>query len=94
MRRPVPAAAPHISVSLLSLLASQLVNLCGAVHVGDGGGELQLLPAAHPQVTCKTQQCRQTVLQDLFYSLRALRNYLSHGLFYRHCVMGLEPGDL
>lgn len=44
-------SATGISALLLSLLASQLVNLRGAVHMGDGGGELQLLAAAHSQVT-------------------------------------------
>lgn len=44
-------SAAGISALLLSLLASQLVNLRGAVHMGDGGGELQLLAAAHSQVT-------------------------------------------
>lgn len=39
------------SVLLLSLLPSQLVNLRGPVHMGDGGGELELFPAVHTQVT-------------------------------------------
>lgn len=32
LHHPVPATAPDVSVSLLSLLVSQLINLCGAVH--------------------------------------------------------------
>ena len=36
---------------LLGLLASQLVDLSGPVHVGDRGGELEFLPTVHPQIT-------------------------------------------
>lgn len=35
----------------LGLLAGQLVDLGGSVHVGDGGGELEFFPVVDPQIT-------------------------------------------
>lgn len=48
-----PGLGPSEATSalLLSLLPSQLVNLRGTIHVGDGGGELELFPAVDSQVT-------------------------------------------
>lgn len=36
---------------LLGLLAGQLVDLSGPVHVGDSRGELEFFPTVHPQIT-------------------------------------------
>lgn len=35
----------------LGLLAGQLVDLGGSVHVGDSGGELEFFPIVDPQIT-------------------------------------------
>lgn len=39
------------SLLLLGLLAGQLVDLSGSVHMGDGGGELEFFPTVDTQVT-------------------------------------------
>lgn len=43
-----PAGSPPML--LLGLLAGQLVDLGGPIRMGDGGGQLQLLPAVDTQV--------------------------------------------
>lgn len=44
----VPAGC--CSLLLLGLLAGQLVDLGGSVHVGDGGGELEFFPTVDTQI--------------------------------------------
>ena len=86
---------------LLGLLASQLVDLSGPVHVGDRGGELEFLPTVHPQITWNRDfavRCDQggrrkqgfasltAVHPDLFHILS-----LERKLWHRRLKLGLTP---
>lgn len=55
----VPAGC--CSLLLLGLLAGQLVDLGGSIHVSDGGGELEFFPTVDTQITWN-----RVLMLDLF----------------------------